>query len=121
VKWATLGVGGPIFDVLDEFHRRATLSAGNTDLGTVPDLGLQVDDLTGGCGGLAGSWGFENGKYGISVDCGEQARLPAVRAAAPGTWRTSSLGRAAGGAALPAIPSPRQARTAMAARPAELP
>ena len=37
--------------------------------------------MTGGCCGLAGSWGFEKGKYGISMDCGEQALLPAVRAA----------------------------------------
>jgi Fe-S oxidoreductase len=31
------------------------------------------------CCGLAGSWGFETGKFGISIDCGEQALLPAVR------------------------------------------
>ena len=31
--------------------------------------------------GLAGSWGFEQGKYDISVACGEQALLPAVRSA----------------------------------------
>ncbi|MEV7218932.1 hypothetical protein AB0N98_03535 [Streptomyces sp. NPDC093681] len=35
--------------------------------------------LRGGCCGLAGSWGFESGKYDISMDCGEQALLPAVR------------------------------------------
>jgi hypothetical protein len=44
-------------------------------------MGLSVNPLTGGCCGLAGSWGFENGKYGISLDCGEQALLHAVRAA----------------------------------------
>jgi hypothetical protein len=42
-----------------------------------------VRDVEGGCCGLADSWGFENGKYGISMDCGEQALLPAVRDAAP--------------------------------------
>jgi hypothetical protein len=31
--------------------------------------------------GLAGSWGFEDGKLDISMACGEQALLPAVRAA----------------------------------------
>jgi FAD/FMN-containing dehydrogenase/Fe-S oxidoreductase len=46
-------------------------------------MGLSVDSVTGGCCGLAGSWGFEQGKYGISMDCGEQALLPAVRAAEP--------------------------------------
>ncbi|WP_307865307.1 FAD-binding and (Fe-S)-binding domain-containing protein [Streptomyces montanisoli] len=43
-------------------------------------MGLDVDNLQGGCCGLAGSWGFEDGKYDISMDCGEQALLPAVRA-----------------------------------------
>ncbi|MEU0529020.1 FAD-binding and (Fe-S)-binding domain-containing protein [Amycolatopsis tolypomycina] len=63
-------------------HQRAT---GGTD----PDrkllerMGLEVDDLKGGCCGLAGSWGFESGKYGVSMDCGEQALLPAVREAGP--------------------------------------
>jgi hypothetical protein len=35
--------------------------------------------VSGGCCGLAGSWGFEQGKYEISLDCGEQALLPAIR------------------------------------------
>jgi Fe-S oxidoreductase len=48
-------------------------------------MGLAVDNLQGGCCGLAGSWGFEAGKYGISMDCGEHALLPAVRRAGPDT------------------------------------
>ena len=48
-------------------------------------MGLSVDNLQGGCCGLAGSWGFEAGKYDISMDCGEQALLPAVRQAGPDT------------------------------------
>ncbi|MFL6148066.1 MAG: FAD-binding oxidoreductase, partial [Pseudonocardiaceae bacterium] len=47
--------------------------------------GVTVQPLKGGCCGLAGSWGFENGKYDISVQCGEQALLPAVRSAEPDT------------------------------------
>jgi FAD/FMN-containing dehydrogenase/Fe-S oxidoreductase len=42
-------------------------------------MGLEVESLKGGCCGLAGSWGFERGKYQISMDCGEQAILPSVR------------------------------------------
>jgi FAD/FMN-containing dehydrogenase/Fe-S oxidoreductase len=42
-------------------------------------MGLDVEQVTGGCCGLAGSWGFEQGKHGISLECGEQALLPAVR------------------------------------------
>ncbi|WP_256362538.1 hypothetical protein [Streptomyces sp. TRM70350] len=44
-------------------------------------MGLQVQNLQGGCCGLAGSRGFASGKYEISLDCGEQALLPAVREA----------------------------------------
>ena len=59
--------------------------------GTAPEqrlpeeTGLSVTELKGGCCGLAGSRGFEKGKYKISMDCGEQALLPAVRDAPDGT------------------------------------
>jgi Fe-S oxidoreductase len=42
-------------------------------------MGMDVGEATGGCCGLAGSWGFEKGKYDISMACGEQGLLPAVR------------------------------------------
>jgi FAD/FMN-containing dehydrogenase/Fe-S oxidoreductase len=48
-------------------------------------MGVEVQPLQGGCCGLAGSWGFEKGKYDISLECGEQALLPAVREADPET------------------------------------
>ncbi|WP_329244796.1 hypothetical protein OG417_48460 [Actinoallomurus sp. NBC_01490] len=48
-------------------------------------MGVDVQEVKGGCCGLAGSWGFEEGKYDISLACGEQALLPAVRDADPGT------------------------------------
>ncbi len=48
-------------------------------------IGLDVQEATGGCCGLAGSWGFEQGKYDISLQCGEQGLLPAVRRAAQDT------------------------------------
>ncbi len=41
--------------------------------------------LAGGCCGLAGNFGFEEGHYEVSVACAEETLLPAVRAAAPGT------------------------------------
>ena len=47
--------------------------------------GLEVEEVTGGCCGLAGSWGFEAGHYDISMQAGEHALLPAVREAAPET------------------------------------
>ena len=44
-------------------------------------MGVDVQEVRGGCCGLAGSWGFEKGHHEISMACGEQALLPAVRAA----------------------------------------
>ncbi len=49
-------------------------------------MGLDVQQADGGCCGLAGSWGFEKGKYDISMDCGEQGLLPAVRDADQHTY-----------------------------------
>jgi FAD/FMN-containing dehydrogenase/Fe-S oxidoreductase len=44
-------------------------------------MGLEIEPVSGGCCGLAGSWGFEEGHHEISMQCGEQALLPAVRQA----------------------------------------
>jgi Fe-S oxidoreductase len=52
----------------------ALLRAAGADLRTV-----------GGCCGLAGNFGVEQGHYDISVAVAETALLPAVRAAPPGT------------------------------------
>ncbi|MFI9120597.1 FAD-binding and (Fe-S)-binding domain-containing protein [Streptomyces bikiniensis] len=41
-------------------------------------------DLTGGCCGLAGNFGFEPGHYEVSVACAEDQLLPALRDAPPG-------------------------------------
>lgn len=59
-------------------HQRAT-GGMDPDKTVLERMGLDVESLKGGCCGLAGSWGFENGKYDISIDCGEQKLLPAVR------------------------------------------
>ncbi|WP_131732797.1 FAD-binding and (Fe-S)-binding domain-containing protein, partial [Actinomadura formosensis] len=59
-------------------HHRATGGV-DPDERLLEQMGLETESLKGGCCGLAGSWGFEKGKYGISMDCGEQALLPAVR------------------------------------------
>ncbi|WP_151480054.1 FAD-binding and (Fe-S)-binding domain-containing protein [Streptomyces albicerus] len=41
-------------------------------------------ELSGGCCGLAGNFGFEKGHYEVSVACAEEQLLPAVRAAEEG-------------------------------------
>jgi FAD/FMN-containing dehydrogenase/Fe-S oxidoreductase len=42
-------------------------------------------ELSGGCCGLAGNFGFEQGHYEVSVACAEEQLLPSVRDAEPGT------------------------------------
>jgi FAD/FMN-containing dehydrogenase/Fe-S oxidoreductase len=42
-------------------------------------MGLDVRPVSGGCCGLAGSWGFEAAHYELSMACGEHALLPAIR------------------------------------------
>lgn len=47
------------------------------------DMGMDAEEAKGGCCGLAGSWGFEAGRYNLSMQCGEIGLLPAVRKADP--------------------------------------
>jgi hypothetical protein len=48
-------------------------------------LGLGYEILDSGCCGMAGSFGYERGKYEVSVRCGERVLLPAVRSASKDT------------------------------------
>jgi Fe-S oxidoreductase len=48
-------------------------------------LGLDAQVLNSGCCGMAGSFGFESDKYGVSVAVGERRLLPAVREAEDST------------------------------------
>ncbi|MER6274776.1 FAD-binding and (Fe-S)-binding domain-containing protein [Streptomyces sp900105245] len=55
-------------------------------LGDEPDRGLResaglTGELSGGCCGLAGNFGFEKGHFEVSRACAEEQLLPAVRAA----------------------------------------
>ncbi|MDP8977718.1 MAG: FAD-binding protein [Actinomycetota bacterium] len=65
-------------------HQKAT-GGPDPELRLLQRMGLEVETVTGGCCGLAGSWGFEEGHHDISMACGEQALLPAVRRAGPDT------------------------------------
>lgn len=57
---------------------------GHQEVGSRED-GLEAGFVEVGCCGPAGSWGIEKGKYDISMDCGEQAILPAVRKSSDNT------------------------------------
>ncbi|WP_435612255.1 FAD-binding and (Fe-S)-binding domain-containing protein [Streptomyces sp. bgisy159] len=84
----TFGVEPPRLDgtalLWGHCHQRAT-GGMSPDQQLLEKMGLEVNNLQGGCCGLAGSWGFESGKYRISMECGEQALLPAVRDTGPDT------------------------------------
>ncbi|WUD82031.1 FAD-binding oxidoreductase [Streptomyces sp. NBC_00503] len=58
-------------------------------LGDGPDRRLReraglTGELTGGCCGLAGNFGFEPGHHEVSVACAEEQLLPSLRSAPPG-------------------------------------
>jgi Fe-S oxidoreductase len=65
-------------------HQRAVLGA-SADEQLLTRAGIALRPLEPGCCGLAGNFGFERGHYAVSQAVGEQALLPAVRAAAPET------------------------------------
>lgn len=70
-------------------HERAVLTA-EADRRYLEARGLDVEVLDAGCCGLAGSFGFEAGdKYRVSMDCAEQALLPAIRDAGEDTLLVS--------------------------------
>jgi Fe-S oxidoreductase len=48
-------------------------------------MGVEVEAPDAGCCGMAGAFGFEKGKYEVSMAVGERALLPAVRSADEGT------------------------------------
>jgi Fe-S oxidoreductase len=47
--------------------------------------GAQVERLDSGCCGLAGNFGFQRGRYDVSVACAEHVMLPRLRDALPET------------------------------------
>ena len=49
------------------------------DEAVMKKIGLDFEMLNAGCCGMAGSFGFEEDKYDVSLKCGERALFPAVR------------------------------------------
>ncbi|OPF84802.1 FAD-binding oxidoreductase [Streptomyces antioxidans] len=64
-------------------HQHAVL--GDAAEGRLRERAGLTGALSGGCCGLAGNFGFEDGHYEVSAACAEEQLLPSVRAAAPGT------------------------------------
>jgi Fe-S oxidoreductase len=65
-------------------HDKAVLGFG-AEPELLSRLELDVKVLDSGCCGMAGAFGFEKDKYGVSIGAGERVLLPAVRKADPTT------------------------------------
>ena len=65
-------------------HQKATGGIGS-EVALLQRMGVEVETLSAGCCGLAGSWGFEAGHYEVSMACGEQGLLQRVRELDEGT------------------------------------
>lgn len=65
-------------------HHKAIMRM-NAAVDIMKKMGLDFELLNGGCCGMAGSFGFEEEKYPVSIQIGERALLPAVRKAGAAT------------------------------------
>ncbi|MGH7357626.1 MAG: FAD-binding and (Fe-S)-binding domain-containing protein, partial [Candidatus Rokuibacteriota bacterium] len=65
-------------------HHRAVLGV-DAERAILARLGLDAEILDTGCCGMAGSFGFEKDKYGVSMKAAERVLLPAIRRASPDT------------------------------------
>ena len=63
-------------------HQHAVMGF-HADRKMMDRLGLDARIIDGGCCGMAGSFGYEKGKFEIAQRCGEQGVLPEVRKAPP--------------------------------------
>jgi len=66
-------------------HQKAVLNA-EAGRRVLQKMGLEFDEPQHSCCGMAGSFGFERGKYDISMKIGELGLLPAVRSSENSTW-----------------------------------
>jgi len=63
-------------------HHKALMKMGDEE-SVLRKMGVNLKTLDSGCCGMAGSFGFESEKYGVSQAVGERLLLPAVGQAAP--------------------------------------
>ncbi len=79
-------VPGSERDVLVQSHcHHKSIMGMDGEQGVLQRMGVEPRMPPTSCCGLAGSWGFEEEKYDISMQCGEQVLFPAVRDASPET------------------------------------
>jgi Fe-S oxidoreductase len=79
---AALGATPPGLRAVVQVHCHQHAEIGfDADEDVLRRLDVEAQVLDSGCCGLAGSFGYERGHYGISMACAERVLLPAVRAA----------------------------------------
>ncbi len=64
-------------------HHKAITRGAEPERKLLEQMQLKVRVLADGCCGMAGAFGFEAGKFDISVKIGERVLLPAIRTALP--------------------------------------
>ena len=62
-------------------HHKAIIKGAEHEVKLLKRMGADVEEITSGCCGMAGSFGFEKDKYDTSVKVGELKLLPAVKRA----------------------------------------
>lgn len=70
-------------------HQKTVLNP-DAERALLRSLQLDFREPEDGCCGMAGSFGFEDGKYEVSLRCAELELLPAVRASAADTLLIAS-------------------------------
>lgn len=83
--WVPTGLAGRRAVVHRHCHHQAVMGFAVDRALLGERLGLAVEVLDSGCCGMAGGFGYERGKVGVSMACAERVLLPAVRAAEPET------------------------------------
>ncbi len=81
--WAPPTLAGRRIVVQGHCHQKALMTM-KDDMRLLEATGAPVTLLDSGCCGMAGPFGFEADKFGVSQTLAERVLLPAVRAAAPG-------------------------------------
>lgn len=82
-RWAAPSLAGVRVVAQPHCHQHSVMGYG-ADLALLRRAGAEVQTLAGCCG-LAGNFGMEKGHYEVSVAVAENALLPALREAEPGT------------------------------------
>ena len=78
-EWGASGLG--VAHVHGHCHQKALVGTESTER-VLEDAGYTVETIPSGCCGMAGSFGYEDDHYDVSMEIGELVLFPAVRDAA---------------------------------------